>query len=55
MERRSRWAAMNVRRSEPSTVGGIKTPELERSRGCWPVLGPAVADVAALTAEARRA
>lgn len=52
MESFSRWAAMKVRRSSPSMVGGISIPEFERSRA-WVAaeLGP----VAALTAEARRA
>jgi hypothetical protein len=51
MERRSRWAAMNVRRSSLSMVGGINIPEFERSRACVLDEGP----VAALTALARRA
>lgn len=50
MERRSRCAEMNDRRSSPWTVGGIRVPELERSRA-W--LTEVVA-VAAVTAEARR-
>jgi hypothetical protein len=55
MERRSRCAAIKVKRSSPWTVGGISVPELERSRVAWfegPVAG--LEDVAALTAEARR-
>src|SRR4051812_26902966 len=31
-ERRSRWAAINERRSWPCTVGGMVSPELEGSR-----------------------
>lgn len=35
MERRSRWATMNVSRSSPWTVGGMSVPEFERSRVAW--------------------
>lgn len=54
MDRRSRWAVMNVRRSSPLIVGGINIPEFERSRAWFVLLGPA-AEVAAVTALARRA
>ncbi len=54
MDRRSRCAVMNVRRSSPLIVGGISVPEFERSRAWFALLGPA-ADVAAVTALARRA
>ena len=54
MERRSRCAAMNVRRSSPWTVGGIRVPEFERSRFAWEGIADGLEDVAALTAEAKR-
>lgn len=57
IERRSRWAEMNDKRSAPWTDGGIRVPELERF--CTPVDGErelvvGSRDVAAVTAEARR-
>ena len=54
IDKRSRCAVMNVRRSSPLIVGGISVPEFERSRAWFVLLGPA-AEVAAVTALASRA
>jgi hypothetical protein len=54
IDKRSRCAAINERRSSPCTVGGMSVPALEASGGWVPEVVGGLEEVAALTADARR-